>query len=70
MGDAIPSRPLCPTDISPVIGGNPDRLGPAVEVLQWPRKRGNPASLPPRAYPCVRFAGTPFNSPSERGRRR
>ncbi len=54
LGDAIPSRPLCPSDISPAqrgkpessgagrrgfamvsrSGGNPNRLGPAVEVLQ------------------------------------
>ncbi len=32
------------------------------------RSGGNPVASLPRAYPCVRFAGTPFNSPSGRGR--
>ena len=49
-------------------------LGPRVRgndgVLQWSRERGMPTALRPVHPLPPRFAGTPFNSPSERGRGR
>ena len=69
VGDAVHSRPLCPSDISPAERGKPGRPAPGdhegspLRVLVPP----HPDAPPPRAYPCVRFGPRPL-SLSERGR--